>query len=304
MSAPVQLTVFTKTKGPLTKRIALAADGSIVSDGSACTMAHGRACRKRIDRIEQLAELINELKSNQAIALGALRSDLPDEVEVATKRKLNGEPGVIARSTADIIYEKSQPALVLFDLDTKGMPAEVAARLASGYWEALTAVAPALGSAARVIRRSTSAGLVNTATGEAFPGSGGLHGYVIANDGADVERFLAALHERCWLAGLGWMVVGKAGQLLERSIIDRMVSGPERLVFEGPPIIEPPLAQDAASREPAVYSGETLDTLKVAPPLSVVEQRTLQKPKAEAAQRLLPERNKARDLLRGGVCRA
>ena len=297
MSAPsLQLTVFTKTKGPLTKRIALAKDGSIVSDGSACNMAHGRAYRKRIAGVEQLAELIEGLKSNQAIALGALRGDLPDDVEVTTKYKLNGdERDVIARTANDISYEKARPALVLFDLDTKGMPAEVAARLAGGYWEALTTVAPALGAAARVIRRSTSAGLVHSATGKEFPGSGGWHGYVIVNDGADAERFLAALHDRAWLAGMGWMVVGKAGQLLERSIVDRMVGGPERLVFEGPPIVEPPLAQDATKRRPMVYSGETLDTFTTAPPLSVVEQRTLQKLKAEAAQRLLPERNKARD---------
>ena len=52
-------------------------------------------------------------------------------------------------------------------------------------------------------------------------------------DGADVERFLKTLHARCWLAGLGWLMVGAGGQLLERSIVDRVVGTPERLVFEG-----------------------------------------------------------------------
>ena len=40
-------------------------------------------------------------------------------------------------------------------------------------------------------------------------------------DGGDTERFLKTLHDRCWLAGLGWHLIGKAGQLLDRSIIDR-----------------------------------------------------------------------------------
>ena len=55
---------------------------------------------------------------------------------------------------------------------------------------------------------------------------------------------LKALHARCWLAGFGWMMVGAGGQLLERSIVDRVVGAPERLIFEGPPLVVPPLEQD------------------------------------------------------------
>ena len=53
-------------------------------------------------------------------------------------------------------------------------------------------------------------------TGEALPGSDGVHVYVLVKDGADIERCLRALHERCWLAGLGWMMVSSSGGLLER----------------------------------------------------------------------------------------
>ena len=52
-------------------------------------------------------------------------------------------------------------------------------------------------------------------------------------DGTDIERFLKTLHERCWLAGFGWMMVSGSGSLLERSIVDRMVFAPSRPVFEG-----------------------------------------------------------------------
>ena len=48
--------------------------------------------------------------------------------------------------------------------------------------------------------------------------------------------------------GFGWYMVGAGGQLLERSIVDRMVGAPERLVFEGAPVLDPPLAQDQESR--------------------------------------------------------
>ena len=149
------------------------------------------------------------------------------------------------------------------------MPPDVAAELKrlGGFWEALLSVLPALSSVARVTRLSTSAGLFRSDTGERLPGSEGRHVYLLVQDGTDVERFLRALHDRCWLAGLGWMMVGAAGQLLERSVIDRMVGGPERLVFEGGPVLEPPLEQDRESRRPVAVDGDALDTVAACPPL-------------------------------------
>src|SRR4051795_12017760 len=90
-------------------------------------------------------------------------------------------------------------------------------------------------------------------TGEPMPGSEGQHIYVLVKDGADVERFLRMLHARLWLAGLGWYVVGKTGQLLERSLVDMMVYAAERLVFEGPPRLEKPLQQDMEARRPQAF---------------------------------------------------
>ena len=148
---------------------------------------------------------------------------------------------------------------------------------------------------ARVTRRSTSAGLSRSDTGEALPGSDGIHVYVAEKDGADSERFLRALHDRCWLAGLGWMMVSTSGALLERSIVDRMVGGPERLVFEGGPVLVPPLQQDKESRRPIAVDGVALDTVAVCPPLSIVERARLDELKAKERERLAPEMAKARE---------
>jgi hypothetical protein len=300
-SAIPEIVVFTKNKGPLTKSIKLGNDGKIISNGSACTMGHGQARRMQIADIGALAKLIDGMHANQALALGTLRPGLPDEVGVVTKDELeqNGKdrPDIIARTGRDIIYRKSIVAFALLDFDTKGMPPEVADRLDTlgGFQGALIAVLPALGDAALVIRRSTSAGLVRTDTNEQLPGSNGLHGYIPVRDGTDIERFLKTLHVRCWLHGLGWMMVGSAGQLLERSIVDRMVGAPERLVFEGPPILARPLSQDKASRRPIVSDGNVLDTISACPPLSVVEQQKLRKLKAEASYSLTPEQARARE---------
>jgi hypothetical protein len=292
----IEITVFEKSGGPLTKRISLAPDGSVKSDGSACIMVRGVAQRLRIANVGELAIVVDKMLPNQALALGALRSDLPDKVQVVTKKNLNGQPDTIARTATHIHYRKEAPALVLIDFDTKGMPTEVASEMQrrGGFWQTLLSILPPLQSVAHLIRCSTSAGLFRTDNGQELPGSGGQHVYLWVRDGADIERFLRTLHDRCWLAGYGWMMVGAGGQLLNRSIIDRMVWSPERLIFEGAPILDPPLAQDRKSRRPMPIDGTPLDTITACPPLTVVETTKLRALQAKAAHRLAPESAKAR----------
>ena len=100
-------------------------------------MAHGTAERVRVAGVDALGALIEDLAPSQAIALGTLRADLPDKVEVATKKRLvNGvaRPDIIARTGANIVYHG--PAFALLDYDSKGMPTAVAAELerAGGFW--------------------------------------------------------------------------------------------------------------------------------------------------------------------------
>jgi hypothetical protein len=277
----IELTKFTKHGGPLTKRISVSPDGTLIKDGSACLMAHGTADRVRVVGVHALGALIEQLTPSQAIALGALHPDLPDKVEVVTKKALlNGvaRPDVITRTGTNLDYRGA--AVALLDYDTKGMPTGVAAELKrlGGFWPALLKVLPVLGGVARVTRRSTSSGLSRSDTGEVLPGSDGVHVYVEVNDGADGERFLRALHHRCWLAGLGWMVVSSSGALLERSIVDRMVGGPERLVFEGGPVLEPPLVQDTESRRPIAVDGAVLDTAVMATLNEVISKEIAARP--------------------------
>jgi hypothetical protein len=279
----VEFTIFENIDKPLSKEISLAADGSVQSK-PAGKMTKGKAWRAKISDVEQFANIIDTLTSNQAIALGSLRKDLSKTVKVTTKRKLNGADGVIARDQDHIVYYKNKPALVLIDFDQKGKPADMQV---GDFWETLCVVLPALHDAAHVLRRSTSAGLYNG--DEALPSSGGWHVFVVAEDGTDIERFLNTLHDRCWLAGFGWFYISKVGALLERSIIDRSVSASERLVFEGPPIVKPPLRQDAEARHPSFCHGEAVGTLAVCPDLTAEEQKKVAQLKSDARVRMQPE---------------
>ena len=289
-----QLTRFRKADGILSKRITLAPDGTLASDGSACVMTQGTAWRTECYTLEEFAADIAAMPSNDAIALGMLREDLPGEVTITTKAKLNGSTNAIARTADHLIYRTGQPALALVDIDVKGMPAAVRDKIEGGFWAALVSVVPELARTARVVRASTSSGLSNAGTGQKLPGSNGLHVFLLVQNGADTDRFLRTLHDRCWLAGLGWLMVGAGGQLLERSIVDRMVGAPERLVFEGSPILAPPLVQDMASRQAIPHDGAPLDTVTACPPLTIVEQSLLRDLRAKDEHRLAPDRAKAR----------
>ncbi len=172
-AAPGEITLLTKADGPLTKRISLTADGKIKSDGSACVMVYGAAQRVPVPDVHALAAVIGSLGPDQALALGSLRSDLPDKVAVVTKGKLGSLNGadVIARTADAITYRHRQPTPALLDHDSKGMPASVRDELArlGGFRAALLVVCPDLGDAAHVLRRSTSAGLSRSDTGEQMP---------------------------------------------------------------------------------------------------------------------------------------
>ena len=81
--------------------------------------------------------------------------------------------------------------------------------------------------------------------------------------------------------------------MLERLIVDRMVGAPERLVFEGAPVLDPPLAQ---YQRPAVATeGEAIDTVAACPPLTIVETARFDAAVGAASHRLAPLVARARD---------
>ncbi len=285
-----QITVISKRETPalMSKRISLDEQGKLQSDASECRMVYGTAARGFAATASDLAQIIASCGSDQAIALGALEDELADQVDVTVPSRLDRHPGAITRSRKFIDYRPGIPAWALIDFDTKGMPDEVSDRIeaAGGMWNALLTVAPELANAARVSRASTTAGLFRSDTGEPIPGSNGMHHYVLAGDAGGVERFLKDMHDRCWLHGFGWHMISAGGQLLERSLIDRMVGFGERLCFEGAPLILPPLAQDPEKRVPEVFAGEAIQSDRVVPRLTEYERHRVNEAKRASAEAL------------------
>jgi hypothetical protein len=297
----LEITVFRKSNGVLSKRISLNRNGKAKADGSACRMVEGTAVRQVLkDGVESLADLIDDLGSDEALALGRLRPGLSDKLKVIRKRKLNKQTprDTVARTGEYLIFPPGKPAVMLLDHDCKNMPGEIATKLsgAGGFWSVLTSVIPEFADAECLHRRSTSSGLYNKKTNKKLPGSASKHVYVEIKDGADIERALKTLHDLLWLEGYGYYVVGKAGQLLDRSIIDASVYGAERLVFEGRPTLQWPMGQDQEVRRPEVYRGKRVNTARAISPLTVSEARRLADLKADAAHRLKPAADEARKI--------
>ena len=290
----LEITVFSRASGALTKTISLK-DGKPVSTGGGGEMAMGEGERTVIADLRELAAVIEGLKSFQAISLGTMRRGLSKKQKIVSEGKLDKHPGAIARTKQNFVYRKEKPALALFDFDRKAMPAPVRKKMgANAFWDTLVGILPELKGAAHLVRKSTSAGLYNSDTKERFPEFGGEHDYIIAEDGDDIERFLDDAHDRAWLHGFGWWMIGENGSLLERSIVDKSVGSSERLVFEGAPVLRKPLAQDAERRSAVVYDGTMVNTYAACLELTDAERREVDKIKDKARKKIQPKADKVR----------
>ena len=81
-------------------------------------------------------------------------------------------------------------------------------------------------------------------------------------------------------------MIGRSGRLLERSLVDCTVGHGERLCFEGPPVIDPPLKQDSSKREPVVADGQAIETAVILTKLTEYQQHLVREAKAVSADKL------------------
>jgi hypothetical protein len=232
MSAP-RMSLFTNADGrPLTK-IYRRVNG--VLRARQAPMARGSVERLTIPTADELAKLLATCRSDQALGLGTCDWD---ERIVVTQNRWRGPP-VIPR-TLDFFHFADEPTWALIDSDLKSAPASVRDRLraSGGLWSLLGSIAPELQHVAHVTRPSASASLIDADTRARLLDGGG-HGYFLIDDGTTMKAILDQLHRLCWAHGLGWIAISRAGQLLERSLIDVSVASPERIVNEGPPVTMP-----------------------------------------------------------------
>jgi hypothetical protein len=271
----IRFTAFTKAKDfngddCLSKRISLV-NGEPKSDGSACRMGRGAGKTIELNSLEAFADLIGNAPSNSAISIGVARGKDPGASYCIITQEAMKKPhseDAVARTLDNFEFSRGA-GLLLVDWDVKSAPAEVRAKIAAkSVDEVLVDLCPELAACGRVYRESTSSNLSHN--GHSWPGSGGAHGFVAVVDATDIARATKALAQRAWLKGYGWIAISRAGSLLVRSPIDEAVASPERLIFEGAPIVVPPLAQ--GPRGARVVGRGLLDTRQALPELTSEEQ--------------------------------
>ncbi|MEZ7879960.1 MAG: hypothetical protein QMC11_06990 [Rhodospirillales bacterium] len=273
-------------------------DGKISIDG-ATRLTHGTARRIKIHAdprkaAKNLADNFNVMACEHAVVLGDLVQP-HNEVKIVTKSELlkhtDSDVLIISRSKDYITYHAKQPAWALFDIDAKNLRADLPLE---DVFEALCSVIPELKNAARVVRTSSSSGITTPKTGKKFD-SGGLHIFVLVEDGAEIDRATLAFDKHLWLAGFVKIVFSANGAPLIRSPIDTAVRSPERLVCAGAVECVAPIIVDPNAGLAVAAGSKLLDTTNAISNLNdgdMVEYKRLGKVAKNVAQ---PESEKKRE---------
>lgn len=233
-------------------------------------------CKVYTIGLEQLAEKLQKMKGNMAIALGT-----PDmkEVGIVTKAKFKTLPpsdkSVIPKDKNHFKF-RNQPTLCLLDVDGASHSVEE-------VLDILASVCPRFEQAGKCITYSSSSGLFFEGKPISKKGGTSAHVFVVVENGTDIPRFIKTLFKRLWLAGHGHIEISKAGSLLTRGLIDESVGSPERLVYEAPPKLQDGITQERPT--PKYIPGDMLDSsllLDLTPPEENELARVIGQAKEEA----------------------
>jgi putative DNA primase/helicase len=327
------ITALQSTSGTLTKRYTLGADDELIAHKKVFLVS-GYACTVVAPNATRLAEIITKLSPKQAITCGKLIDEpIGHTVQVASKDLLaqtiaaypeQDFSHIRTRTRDRFEFPAGRPGWMLLDIDLKGMPEAMRAKLEeAGLLAVLCSLLPGLGEAAYVLRASTSSGIHKD--GETLQGITGWHIYVLLDDASAIPRAVKALAKRCWLAGWGWGAVSERGAFLTYALVDVHVATPEHICFEVGPTLGSglgqfdrpcrvneggPLRSSEAIPEPTAAEEAQYEALREAerrrlgPALTARRQARIQAEKAAAIERgVMPEaaERMARRLVEGGV---
>ncbi|MDZ5457892.1 hypothetical protein [Azohydromonas lata] len=237
VSRPMTLTVFTSAQPTRLTKVLTLADGKLQKTAAA-SMQMGRAQRVEVRDMAELAQLLDSLTEAQAVAWGVCAHEavdvVPQDAEAST-------PGAIARTRQHFSFP---PAPGVLMLDHDGAPGEQLD--AASLRQRLIDACPALASAPMLWRPSVSAG-VRAPDGSPLTGITRHRLYVPVTDASRIPEAGKALVALLWAAGHGWFEVGRAGQALERTLVDAAVWQPERLDFAAPPVLKDGLTREGVA---------------------------------------------------------
>lgn len=287
----IQATLITTQKPKmLSKSFQMDADGNLLKSGGGC-MTEGIAEKIRLKSAGELASLLTNLKTDQALAYGVTPYDTAAilTAEELKKHKQNGGQPTISRTREYFTYPEG-PAILMGDYD----PQKDETPLTSDeFRETMYGIVPAIRTAPHVVAASASSFLYNGIG--CLKGPSGWRLLVVVEKGSDIPRAGAALFKKSWLKGFGRIFISKRGVPLTRSIIDGVVFQPERLDFCAGAECKAPLVQKRP--RPQVYNPKSppMDTSSALPSLNLDEESEFQRLISKAKQQAVPEAKKIID---------
>lgn len=216
-------------------------------------LAGERAAREMLEQLasgtalpDALLHQLLDLQANQALVYGLphARGQPLQRSALTTQADPRGRlaAGEAIARTNDYLRWERRPGILMLDHDEPppGQPPPEPEQLRAWLLDA----APMLEDAPMLWRPSASSYLY-AENGQELQGLRGQRIYLAVRDATVIEEAGQALVARLWAAGLGWIKVGQAGQLLARTIVDAAVWQRSRVDF-----VAAPLLGDGLTRRP------------------------------------------------------
>ena len=218
---------FTKfnSKDPLNKLFE--ADGKKTSRGQ---MYKGNAIKESVKSIEEFFKFLDELESNQAIALGTCGHDM---ISITTIARENAK--AIARTKKNFQFSPAAYALLLIDYDPSENGYEVTSP--EHLAEVLRDIDPELVNCDIGVRYGSSYGIQKD--GVLISTKKSMHAYIAIDNATDekVAAYREYLVAEAWEKGYGHIQLSSVGSVLRRQVFDDAVFSAERLIFEAAPTL-------------------------------------------------------------------
>ncbi len=224
-----QLSLITSTIGQpprLCKHVTRGTDGTITATATA-RLIEGKVERVEVSSLQELAELQDTMTIAQAMAYGVTKPATA-RIMSRVRREAQADPTEILTRTRDCFAWSDGPGICFLDFDP---PTGAAALTPGALVNTLRAAVPELQCVSLLVRPSSGSCIYDANTGEQLRGVAGMHVYFFVSHAANIPDIGNAIEAALWLHGHGRIDIGKAGNLLYRTLIDTAVFQPERLDF-------------------------------------------------------------------------
>jgi len=242
----------------LSKHLSLDSEGRLQKKTSA-QMGTGRAECLEIDSLSRLGNVLTSLNVNQALCYGTTGQESNN---LTTKKKWlqAGRPADPIPRSKDIFHFHKGPGVLMVDYDPDSSRQGLTQQ---ELVQAIRSAIPGLQNVSMLWFPSSSS-FIHQGDRQ-LTGLKGQRLYILVQNAADIPRAGAAIVDYLWAKGFGYIQVGKAGQMLERCLVDPSVWQSNRLDFAAGASCANGLNQRRG--RPVIIPGETefIDSITVIP---------------------------------------